>query len=200
MTWMLTATGATVDLRWMRGEDISLLDIAHHLAQINRYTGAASRPYSVAEHSVLVVELLERAGYSNPSVLQAALMHDAHEAYTTDLSTPMKQVLGDAWSREEARIQYAVMRRFHLATTFGAWRGVIHSADMTALATERAALLPPGGPVWPVMATHPPAEWVDFASRAQFTWLDWRQAFLDRFAELQFARDGIREAMARVTR
>lgn len=196
MTWMLTATGATVDLRWLRGDDISLLDIAHHLAQINRYTGAASRPYSVAEHSVLVVELLERQGYTSPALLQAALMHDAHEAYTNDLSQPMKQVLGDEWAREESRIQHAVMRRFNLLTAFTAWSGVIHHADMTALTTERAALMPPAGPAWPVMATHPPATWVDFEQRGRFTWLDWRQAFLDRFAELQFARDGMREAMA----
>ena len=40
----------------------------------------------------------------------------------------------------------------------------------------------------PAMQSHPPATWVDFESRARFTWLDWRQAFLDKFAELQFAR------------
>lgn len=32
MTWLLTATGATVDLRLVAPEQISLLDIAHHLA------------------------------------------------------------------------------------------------------------------------------------------------------------------------
>ena len=75
MTWMLTATGATVDLRWMAAEDISILDIAHHLAQINRYTGACSRPYSVAEHSLLVCEIMERElGVSSPHALLAGLM------------------------------------------------------------------------------------------------------------------------------
>ena len=49
MTHMLTSTGHTVDLRWIRHEAVDLRDIAHHLAQINRYTGACARPYSVAE-------------------------------------------------------------------------------------------------------------------------------------------------------
>lgn len=51
-------------------------------------------------------------GIRSPSVLLGALMHDAHEAYTADLSSPMKQVLGDAWADTEHRIQHSVQRRF----------------------------------------------------------------------------------------
>jgi uncharacterized protein len=188
MTWMLTATGSQVDLRFMAHDTISLLDIAHHLAQLNRYTGACSRPYSVAEHSLLVVELLERSTTLGPSALLAALLHDAHEAYTADLSTPMKQIVGPAWEMEEQRIQAAVLRRFGLQEAFARHHARIKWADLTALSTERAALLPDAGPLWPVTDTHPPVAWVDFAQRAAFTWLDWRQAFIDRFAELSYAR------------
>lgn len=191
MTWMLTASGANVDLRFIAQGTIDILDIAHHLAQINRFTGACSRPYSVAEHSLLVCELVERAiGIlpADPSVLLAALMHDAHEAYTTDLSSPMKQIVGAAWSMEEQRIQHAVLKRFELLTASTSARTLIHWADLTALSTERAQLLPPGGIDWPVSRTHPPCDWWRFDERAEFTWLDWRQAFLDRFSELQFAR------------
>jgi hypothetical protein len=102
-------------------------------------------------------------------------------------------VLGDAWAREEARIQHSVLRRFGLSVAHAAWQDEITAADRTALATERAALLPPGGPVWPVSISHPGVGWVDFEARAKFGWLDWRQAFLDKFAELQFERDGMRE-------
>lgn len=188
MTWMLTATGASVDLKWMDGDTISLLDIAHHLAQINRYTGACVRPYSVAEHSLLVVQLLEHDGYTAPDLLQAALMHDAHEAYTNDLSSPMKEVLGDVWDREEARIQGSVLSRFNLLAATRRWRDVIKRADMVALSTERQQLLPPSGPEWPCMRSHPPARWVDLGARAGFDWADWRQAFIDKFAELQELR------------
>lgn len=189
MTWLLTATGAVVNLRFIRDDDISVLDIAHHLAQTNRYTGACSRPYSVAEHSLLVCEIVERAhGERNPSMLLAALMHDAHEAYTQDLSGPMKELIGEAWAAEESRIAHSVRARFRLLTAFAAARKQIAHADRTALATEREQLMPPGGPAWTVTASHPPIGWWNFAEREAFTWLDWRQAFLDRFAELNFAR------------
>lgn len=188
MTWMLTATGSQVDLRFMTHDTISLLDIAHHLAQLNRYTGACSRPYSVAEHSLLVADLLERGTTLGPSALLAALMHDAHEAYTADLSSPMKRIVGPAWAMEEQRIQAAVLRRFGLKEAFAQHHDRIKWADLTALSTERAALLPATGPVWPTSTTHPPADWVDLAQRATFTWTDWRDAFIDRFAELIYAR------------
>jgi len=47
-------------------------------------------------------------------------------------------------------------------------------------------LLPPSGPVWECTTTHPPVDWVDFGARATFDWTDWRQAFLDKFAELRY--------------
>ena len=196
MSWMLTATGAKVDLRWLDADSISLLDIAHHLAQLNRYTGACKRPYSVAEHSILVVELLEVHGNESPVALQAALLHDAHEAYTADLSTPMKHVVGPAWDVEESRIQCAVLRRFGVAEAYARRRQQIKWADLTALSTERRALLPEAGPAWPVSSTHPPVDWVDFDARARFTWLDWRQCYIDKFAELQFARQLAEEKAA----
>lgn len=190
MTWLLTATGHSVDLRCIGVDDVRIEDIAHHLAQTNRYTGACKRPYSVAEHSLLVAELIERRqAIPSPSVLMAGLMHDAHEAYTQDLSAPMKQVIGAAWQNEERRIQRAVLKAFGLITPWAAARELIHWADMTALSTERVALLPPTGPEWPCVISFPPVDWVDFDSRAAFTWEDWRQAFLDRFAELQHARE-----------
>ena len=60
MTWQLTATGATFDLCRADPASISLLDIAQSLATTNRYNGAALRPNSVAEHSLLVVEIMQR--------------------------------------------------------------------------------------------------------------------------------------------
>jgi len=194
MTWMLTATGQTVDLRYIGVPDISVLDIAHHLSQINRFTGAAKRPYSVAEHSLLVCEILqsERA-VRDPRVLMAALMHDAHEAYTSDLSTPMKQVVGEAWQREEARVEHAVHERFGIVGVAREHRELVRWADLTALSTERAGLMPKAGPQWPATTSHPPVDWWDFDARAKFTWQDWRSAFMDRFAELHYARSLDRE-------
>jgi hypothetical protein len=190
MTWLLTATGQTVDLAWLDAESISIDAIAHHLAQLNRFTGACSRPYSVAEHSLLVCEIVERErAVRSPAVLMAALLHDAHEAYCADISSPMKQVLGDGWRHTEHRIAHSVRARFAILSASAAARQEIEWADLTALATERAQLLPACGPEWPVSRSHPPVGWVRLADRDGMTWRDWRQAFLDRFAELSFARN-----------
>lgn len=190
MTWLLTATGETVDLAWLDAERINIAAIAHHLAQLNRFTGACSRPYSVAEHSLLVCEIVERErGIRSPAMLMAALLHDAHEAYCADVSSPMKQVLGEVWRHVEHRIAHSVRARFAVLSASAAAREHIEWADLTALATERAQLLPPCGPEWPASRSHPPIGWVRLADRDGMTWRDWMQAFLDRFGELSYARN-----------
>jgi hypothetical protein len=190
MTWLLTASGMVVDLLRPQGAVFSVGDIAHHLSQINRYTGAARRPLSVAEHSLLVCEILERErGERDPSVLLAALMHDAHEAYTQDLSAPAKQAVGEAWGEFENRVQFAVLRYHSLITPYTAARERIRWADRTACATERVALLPPDGPEWAVMQSHPPVPWADFTRYDAYDWQSWREAFELRYYALVQACD-----------
>lgn len=62
-------------------------DVAHNLAQINRYTGAANYPYNVAEHSMLVSRLMEFETGGDP---YEGLLHDRSEAYLNDISSPIK--------------------------------------------------------------------------------------------------------------
>src|SRR6266403_91014 len=64
--------------------EICLEDIARGLSKICRFTGQIDPFYSVAEHSVEVMHLV-------PQELKlAALLHDASEAYLSDLSRPFK--------------------------------------------------------------------------------------------------------------
>jgi len=199
MTWMLTATGAEVDLRFMNGADISITAIAHHLAQLNRFTGACVRPYSVAEHSLFVVEILRVHGVTDRRVLLYGLLHDAHEAYTADLSSPMKQVVGDAWAAAEGSAEHAVLKHFGLLTTRAVHREAIKWADMCALRTERHQLLPAGATPWPCEFTHDNQPWWDFAARAHMSWTDWRRAFLDEFANLTYPADADTETPEEIT-
>ena len=187
MTWMLTATGACIDLRFIAADAIRLEDIAHHLSQLNRF-GACARPYSVAEHSLLVVQIMEHAGVTSPHVLMAGLMHDAHEAYTSDLSTPMKDAVGPAWHAVENRVKHAVRRHFSVLVASQSGAQAIKAADLTALSTERAQLMPPDGPDWPCTRMHPPISWAVLADRLRMSWEDWRQAFIDKHDELDHAR------------
>lgn len=65
--------------------DFDILDIAWSLAHQCRYNGHTRLFYSVATHSILVAHFL-------PAHLQLeGLLHDATEAYISDLPSPIKQ-------------------------------------------------------------------------------------------------------------
>lgn len=183
MTWMLTATGGQIDLRFIRNEPVDILDIAHHISQLNRYTGAAKRPNCVAEHSILVADILAKQGHGR-QVQFGGLMHDAHEAYIGEVNRQLKPLLGPAFEHVNAAAARHVRRRFGLGMTFAQYSGVIKDADLIALSTERVALMPDSGPPWPVVSTHPPIDWYDFDAQAEMSWKDWRDVFLQRFDEL----------------
>ena len=186
MTWMLTATGATVDLRNPQAASISTLDIAHSLALTNRFTGHTARPYSVAEHSLLVEEIMCREfGPMPPSALLAALVHDAHEAYVGDISTPLKQAL-PSWALEdvERRLWLAVQHHFHTHAASRDYASIIKRCDLMALAMERRDLMPPGGDPWPLLEGVEACTWMNLQERVGMDWQDWRQAFIDRVSSL----------------
>lgn len=189
MTWILTACGNQVNMRYPTQGEINLATIAHHLSLINRFCGATCRPYSVAEHSLLVCEIAEREFHVGCHGLFAALMHDAHEAYTTDLPTPAKSEI-EGWRVFEERFERLVRSCFALNTAAYHHREAIKQADLIALATEREQLLPKGGGHWEVLVHVQPVTWVDLMDkgRCSFTWADWRQAFTDRADALDFQR------------
>lgn len=192
--FMLTAGGREYVLAGntvLLGNAPELKDIAHHLAQINRFTGACSRPYSVAEHSLLVERIGEGRGYSAITRL-ALLMHDAHEAYTSDMSSPAKQALGTEWIGFEATHAANVRRHFGLQTVFASRRREIRSCDLVALATERRDLMPydaAGHAPWPIIDT-PGAEVAPDPKRidpndAPLPWHGMRDAFVSRYLLLR---------------
>jgi len=68
-------------------------EIAHHLAQVNRYNGALRRPYSVGQHCLLVEQVMrEHHPECSPMDRLGALMHDAEEAYLNDMTSPVKSI------------------------------------------------------------------------------------------------------------
>ncbi len=93
-------------------DDVRLVDVAHGLAHLCRYTGACREFYSVAQHSVLVSEALEREGYDAGAQL-AGLLHDAAETYINDISARTKAAL--EIDVIEAPILWAVRDRFRLS-------------------------------------------------------------------------------------
>lgn len=82
--WILTHTGKHFYPLDPKQDAICIEDIAYHLANINRYTGAGHQYLSVAQHCVLVSELVPR------KYALWGLLHDASEAYMNDLNKAVK--------------------------------------------------------------------------------------------------------------
>lgn len=82
--WIHTYTGKQFWALDPRPEEICIEDIAHALALSCRYSGHCNQFYSIAQHSVIVSKAV-----SEESAFWG-LMHDAAEAYITDIPRPIK--------------------------------------------------------------------------------------------------------------
>jgi hypothetical protein len=72
---------------------ISIIDIARGLSLQCRYGGQISDFYSVAEHSVLLAVYAEEVLHATVAECLQVLIHDAPEAYMTDIPRPVKQYM-----------------------------------------------------------------------------------------------------------
>lgn len=143
-------------------------DVAHALSQINRFNGHTSEPYSVAQHSLAVSYYLEQQGMSY-AIQLGGLIHDAHEAYFGDISTPVKMYLDITdellalgipesviksklltLKARENRLQDQVSHALGVPVAWLRSDAVKH-ADLVALAAERDRYLPPEDTVWPII-------------------------------------------------
>lgn len=130
-TTMQTYTGKLVDLANFNEEDVRLPDIAHALALINRFTGHTVSPYTVAQHSVVVSQLVDARDAMH------ALLHDASEAYLGDVSTPLKTLLPD-YVELENHVQRTILRKFGLKWPIPP---AVKVADKRALLNEKSKLM-----------------------------------------------------------
>jgi hypothetical protein len=194
MTFMITAAGREhyISGSMQAINQPSIEEIAHSLAQINRFTGHCRRPYSVAEHSLVVAAIAAHEGAS-PIAQLAALLHDAHEAYTGDVASPIKWALGNAWHTFEAEQEHQVHRAFGVIGAMHSHRADIKRWDLIALATERRDLItwdPATSRPWPILDTPGqevlPFPLVDLKAhwRTKCGWDYWRDGFKHRYAHL----------------
>lgn len=183
-----TATDGAIDLADPQIHQVSILDIAWSLSQLNRFYGHSLRPYSVAEHSLLVADILAARGLDVHAQL-AGLMHDAHEAYCADLHPATKHMIGPAWAKLEKRMEYAVRSAFWLHTAAAMHADSVNRADQIALNAELRDLR--GESQASQNPAHTVPGWVDLLTpeRATRTWEGWRDLFVERFSKLQDARN-----------
>jgi len=178
-----TASGHKIDLSNPKTSDIEFDDIALALSRIVRFSGqtrAAQQGYSVAAHSVWISVYLEQR-YSDCALALYGLLHDAHEAYTGDISLPLKSVAGmqAVLAPIEKRLQKAIHQKLKLLQPTQKFYRCIKHADQQALRIEAFYLKESSGLDWDLPAG-------DFiASKIQFhpclEPLDAQELFIRRY-------------------
>ncbi len=130
--WISTHSGTQINLLEPRPDQIHIEDIAHGLSQTCRFAGQCPVFYSVAQHSVLVSELVPERWALH------GLLHDAAEAFMGDLHTGLKRLLPD-YKRLEDQVLAAIFRHFSLDDG-NLKPEAVELADKQALALEMQAL------------------------------------------------------------
>lgn len=151
--WLLTATGRRFFLLDPQPSEVHVADVAHALAHTCRFGGHTRWHYSVAQHSVLVADMVIDAG--RPDLELVALLHDATEAYVGDCIRPLKRELA-RYQVIEAGVWVAIAARFGLAVELPV---EVKHADNVALATERRDVMMHEGHSWDIdEAKYQPSE------------------------------------------
>lgn len=86
-------SAGTIDLTALQPQDLTAYAIADALSKINRFNGRTSVPWSVAAHSLLV----ER--HCEGPLKGWALLHDAHEVFIGDITSPSVEYICQAGTR-----------------------------------------------------------------------------------------------------
>lgn len=132
--WIQTGMG-TFDYINIEENEVPIAEIAHALGKLCRYVGHSIRFYSVAEHCVLVSQVLEDLG-ADPKTQLRGLLHDASEAYMGDIASPLKKFLPDYVALED-RVEE------HIFTKYGvldADEQLINMVDKNIVKDERMVL------------------------------------------------------------
>lgn len=137
MTWMMTLSGHHLDLLNPQPDQIDFYDIATALARAERFAHHCPvRGYSVLQHSLHVASLLD-----DPEERLYALLHDASEAYTGDIITPVKQLLSGLEELEQ-RLDAVIFTSCGLQPAMpAAIRRRVRDADLAVLRREVVDLL-----------------------------------------------------------
>jgi uncharacterized protein len=177
-----TISGLYVDVSNPDPDTIKINDIAWALSRISRFNGhtLCAKNWSVGQHSLFVHELVcmvldpdgAQLAWSLQEFLQAkglygefqdkkfsaarlklgALMHDAAEAYLTDIPSPVKRYPGlkEAFKELETGLMKAIGDAFSLRPLNKLEERIVLWADLLALRIEAANLSPSRGRGWGV--------------------------------------------------
>lgn len=160
-----TVTGQLVDVSNPDPATINIEDIAWGLSRMPRFCGqtVTAIAYNTAQHSLFVASEVETIVYDNwdkhltacekiekNELILKALLHDAAEAYTGDLPSPVKHLdnLRPIIIQIETGLMNAIYTSLKLSPLTKYEEEVIKRADRIAQKIEAHAFMPSRGKHW----------------------------------------------------
>lgn len=141
--WQRMLSGRRLDLLDPSPLDVEISDIAHGLARVARWNGQTrgGHAFSVAQHSLMVEEIVGRLTAASPETRLLALLHDAPEYVIGDMISPFKTVVGGGYKTVEARLEAAIHIRFGLPSVLAkSLKALIKRADRISAYFEATEL------------------------------------------------------------
>lgn len=132
-------SGLMVNISRPTREMITLEDIAHALARIQRFNGHSHVAYTVARHTRLVVDIIRALGGGVNAQLLGWL-HDMPEAYIGDVSSPLKRLLQPVYDILDRRFLREISAHLGLPVFTEEDHKLLKHADLLALLVERKVL------------------------------------------------------------
>lgn len=137
-------SGKVVDPFALREADVELSDIVNNLAHEVRFGGNAG-DWTVAQHTLVVAELVRKFGKGTDEEYKSALLHDAGEAYLKDMPKPVKMrpdML--AYRQAEERAMRVICEKFGVPCDLP----IVKEMDNVATYLEASLFLGKLAPCW----------------------------------------------------
>lgn len=164
--WITTYSGKKVHPFDIKESEIDINDIAHSLSLTCRFNGHMEEFYSVAEHSIRVASLFEiqlnnvlLPRFDKKLLLLGklkALLHDAAEAYVSDVPSPLKKGI-PGFKKIEDNVADCIYKKFKVSCDFFEYHedfslsnDIIKYCDKVMLVTEARDLSMYGTREWDV--------------------------------------------------
>lgn len=175
MSCIKTYSGVMFDPLAPETEKIHIGDIAHSLSMLCRANGHFRSFYSVGQHSLNCMAEAAARGHS-PRVQLACLLHDASEAYLSDVTRPVKQEI-PKYLEIEGPLQDAIWRKYLDKPLNREEYAQVFAIDDAMLYHEFVALMDTRlSDTEPALVSEPRFEFLEFSLC--------RQSFLEAFYDL----------------
>jgi hypothetical protein len=178
--WIELADGSRF---YYKDTAFTIPNMAASLSKMCRYNGHCTRLYTVAQHSILVADIMENKKLGDP---REGFMHDGQESILSDIPSPWKVLLPD-YKNVEAVLEIRLRKQYGLPekSTDGCKK-----ADYLALHVEVQELIISKGENWeaPPGLKEEACAYIEEFSYPESFWFkdpsDIEVAYLEKYAEL----------------